>query len=187
MAATVSTMRDLGTPLPSFNLLDPRQGSHVSDEVLRSSRVSVVAFICNHCPFVVHLRKELAEFGRVCAESGVPMVAISSNDALRYPQDGPELMAQEAAEQGYPFPYLYDAEQTVARSFDAACTPDFFVYDSEAKLAYRGQFDASRPGNGVPVTGSDLRAAVIALLGGKRPSAEQRPSIGCSIKWKAAG
>lgn len=183
MAAT-STMKQLGSPLPSFSLPDTRNGEIITDAYLRGNGPAVVAFICNHCPFVVHIREGLVDFGRYCREAGVRFVAISSNDVSTHPQDGPEQMAAEAKRHGFTFPYLYDEAQTAARDFDAACTPDFFVYDSAGKLAYRGQFDASRPGNSVAVTGSDLRAAVASLLAGKAPSAEQKASIGCGIKWK---
>lgn len=190
MAATPSTMRSLGAPLPAFQLPDTRgwrggaSADLVGDDFLRGGGPAVVAFICNHCPFVVHIRAGLVEFGKYCSDAGVRFVAISSNDASTYPQDGPEPMAAEARRHGYTFPYLYDESQQVARAFDAACTPDFFVFDGEGKLAYRGQFDASRPSNQVPVTGADLRAAVDALLAGKAPNADQTPSIGCNIKWK---
>jgi peroxiredoxin len=177
-------MRQLGSPLPSFELSDTRNGEVISDAYLRGRGPSVVAFICNHCPFVVHIRAGLVEFGRYCQEAGVRFVAISSNDATTHPQDGPDQMAIEAKRHGYTFPYLYDESQSVARDFDAACTPDFFVFDSSGKLAYRGQFDASRPGNAVPVTGTDVRGAVSSLLAGKAPSSDQKPSIGCNIKWK---
>lgn len=184
MAATPSTMRQLGAPLPSFQLPDTRSGEIVSDAGLRGQGPLVVAFICNHCPFVVHIRSGLVEFGRYCQQVGVRFVAISSNDVSGYPQDGPGPMAEEARRHGFTFPYLYDETQDVARAFDAACTPDFFVFDAEGKLAYRGQFDSARPSNAVPVTGSDLRAAVDALLAGRAPSPDQKPSIGCNIKWK---
>jgi len=183
MAAT-SAMRQLGAALPTFELPDTRNGEMISDAYLRGRGPAVVAFICNHCPFVVHIRAELVEFGKYCQEAGVRFVSISSNDVTSHPQDGPEPMALEAKRHGFTFPYLYDEAQDVARAFDAACTPDFFVFDGQGKLAYRGQFDASRPGNAVPVTGTDLRAAVTALLAGKLPSAEQKPSVGCGIKWK---
>ncbi len=185
MAATPSTMRELGSPMPSFDLPEPRTGGRVSEALLRQGgKPGVVAFLCNHCPFVVHIREGLVRFGQWCRERDVPFVAISSNDAVAYPQDGPEKMKADAELYKYPFPYLYDETQQVARDFDAACTPDFFVFDAEGTLAYRGQFDAARPGNGVPVTGRDLMAAVEALLAGNRPAAEQRASIGCNIKWK---
>jgi peroxiredoxin len=178
-------MRSLGAPLPAFQLPDTRSsGEIITDAHLRGHGPSVVAFICNHCPFVVHIRSGLVEFGKYCQELGVPFVAISSNDVGTHPQDGPGPMAAEAKRHGFVFPYLYDESQDVARAFDAACTPDFFVFDAAGKLAYRGQFDGSRPSNQVPVTGADLRAAVDALRAGKVPSPDQKPSIGCSIKWK---
>jgi peroxiredoxin len=182
--ATSSTMRTLGTPLPSFQLPDTRTGEIISDAYLRGRGPAVVAFICNHCPFVVHIRSGLVEFARHCQEAGVRLVAISSNDVSTHPQDGPGPMAAEAQRHGFTFPYLYDETQDVARAFDAACTPDFFVFDASGKLAYRGQFDASRPNNKIPVTGADLKAAVDALLAGQAPSPDQTPSIGCGIKWK---
>jgi len=185
MARTPSTMLALGTPLPSFALPDVVSGRIVGDSAVRG-QVTVIAFICNHCPFVIHLKQDLAAFGRFCQSSGVRMLAISSNDVSSHPMDGPEAMAEDARKEGYVFPYLYDQTQDVARAFDAACTPDFFVFDAEGLLAYRGQFDSSRPGNGVPITGEDLYAAVRALLAGERPGPEQKPSIGCNIKWKAA-
>jgi hypothetical protein len=177
-------MRALGTELPSFRLPDVATQELISSTTL-AGRPSVIAFICNHCPFVKHIKPALADFGRYCRDNGVPMVAISSNDAESYPDDGPERMAEEVKTFGFVFPYLYDEDQSVARSFDAECTPEFFVFDAAAKLASRGQFDASRPNNGIPVTGDDLRAAVAALLEGRAPSADQKPSIGCNIKWKA--
>lgn len=183
MSATPSTMKRLGSALPAFELTDTRNGEPVSDAFLRG-RPAVVAFICNHCPFVVHIRAGLVEFGRDCEAKGVRLVAISSNDVSTHAADGPKHMTAEAARHGFPFPYLYDESQSVARDFDAACTPDFFVYDSQGKLAYRGQFDASRPGKPLPVTGADVRAAVDSLLAGKAPNSDQKPSIGCNIKWK---
>lgn len=183
--AVSSKMRELGSPLPSFRLPDPRTGELVTDAVLRGKPASVVAFICNHCPFVVHVRQGLIDIGRYFQQVGVPFVAISSNDIVTHPQDGPERMAEEAQRYGYPFRYLYDESQQVAREFDAACTPDFYVFDADARLAYRGQLDDSRPSNQIPVTGKDLKAAVDALLAGGRPSPEQKPSIGCGIKWKS--
>ncbi|HLV67119.1 MAG TPA: thioredoxin family protein [Polyangiaceae bacterium] len=183
MARTPSTMLPLGTPMPEFSLPDVVSGRTVTSTELQG-RPSVVIFICNHCPFVKHIRAELARFGTFCKERGVAMVAINANDATAYPEDAPEPMAREAREAGYVFPYLFDESQAVARAFQAACTPDLYIFDSEGKLAYRGQFDDSRPGNNVPVTGRDARAAVEALLAGGRPSAEQKPSIGCNIKWK---
>jgi peroxiredoxin len=176
-------MLPLGSPLPSFTLPDAASGRSVRSAEL-AGNPAVVIFICNHCPFVKHIREELARFGTECRQRGVGFVAISSNDASAYPEDSPEAMAREAREHGYAFPYLFDESQDVARAFQAACTPDLYIFDASGRLAYRGQFDASRPGNGVPVTGRDARAAVEALLTGARPSAEQVPSIGCNIKWK---
>ncbi len=183
MAATPSRMISLGTPMPSFELPDAVSGKSIASSSL-AGKPSVVIFICNHCPYVKHIRKGLAEFGRFCKERDVPMVAISANDAETYPEDGLEAMAAEAAYAGYAFPYLYDESQVVARAFDARCTPDLFIFDREGKLAYRGQFDDARPQSPVPVTGRDARAAVEALLAGQKPSSEQKASIGCSIKWK---
>ena len=183
MADTPSRMTALGTWMPTFELADTVTGKKVASPSL-VGKPSVVIFICNHCPFVKHIRKGLAGFGRFCVDRSVPMVAISSNDVETYPEDGPEAMAVEASRTGYVFPYLYDESQAVARAFDARCTPDLFIFDREGRLAYRGQFDDSRPQSQVPVTGSDARAAVEALLAGGKPDANQKASIGCSIKWK---
>jgi peroxiredoxin len=184
MAATPSRMVSLGTKMPRFSLPDTKSG-RVLDSSSFAGRPGVVIFICNHCPYVKHIRGGLAEFGRFCRDKKVPMVAISANDASRYPDDAPAAMAEEAKQAGYVFPYLYDESQAVAKAFDAQCTPDLYIFDTEGKLAYRGQFDAARPGNGLPVNGRDARAAVEALLAGGQPAVEQKPSIGCSIKWKA--
>lgn len=178
-------MRELGTRLPRFELPDVATGSKVSSDSLAGS-ILVVAFICNHCPFVVHLKSALSDFGRWCEGARVDMIAISSNDVASHPADAPEKMAEDARKFGYRFPYLYDESQEVARAFEATCTPDFFVFDRTGSLAYRGQFDGSRPGNDVPVTGDDLRAAVAALIAGEKPNPEQKPSIGCNIKWRGA-
>ncbi len=183
MAATPSSMLPLGTPLPRFELLDTVSGKRISSDSLAGS-VAVVAFICNHCPFVIHIKQALSRFGADCSSQGVKMVAISANDVSSHPMDGPEHMAEDAARHEYGFPYLYDETQEVARAFDARCTPEFYVFDRNGKLAYRGQFDASRPSNTVPVTGADVRAAVKALLEGGTPDPDQKPSVGCSIKWK---
>lgn len=182
MVKTASTMLPLGTRLPAFSL-PSTTGETVSDQSLGDTRGVLVMFICNHCPFVKHLRSALAEFGKECQELGVAVVGVSSNDVTGYPDDSPEKMKAEAKAAGYTFPYLYDADQSVAREFKAACTPDFYLFDGNRQLVYRGQFDASRPGNSKPVTGADLRAAVQAMLAGKSPLVEQRPSIGCNIKW----
>jgi peroxiredoxin len=178
-------MLALGTVLPAFSLPDTVSGRAVSSATLEG-KPSVVFFICNHCPFVKHIRAGISDFGRFCQERGVAIVAISSNDAQNYPADSPEAMAIEAKDAGYVFPYLYDESQAVARAFDAACTPDLYIFDAQGKLAYRGQFDGARPANDVPVTGRDARAAIEALLAGHAPNADQIPSIGCNIKWKIA-
>ncbi|MEO6599480.1 MAG: thioredoxin family protein [Polyangiaceae bacterium] len=183
MARTPSRMLALGTELPEFSLPDAVSGQLVSSATL-AGKPAVVFFVCNHCPFVKHIRSGIAEFGRYCRDLGVGIVAISSNDAVAYPADAPPAMAIEAKDAGYVFPYLYDESQAVARAFDAACTPDLYIFDGRGKLAYRGQFDASRPGNEEAVTGRDARAAVEALLAGKAPPSDQIPSIGCNIKWK---
>ena len=185
MAATESRMLELGTVLPTFSLLDTTTAEVFTCDALRGAPAAVVAFICNHCPFVKHIRAGLADFGRYCQQRGVKMVAVCSNDVTTHPDDAPQRMAEEARRVGYVFPYLYDQTQAVAKAFQAACTPEFYVFDSEGKLAYRGQFDDSRPSNNRPVTGSDVRAAVDALLAGNRPSPQQKPSIGCNIKWQA--
>jgi peroxiredoxin len=183
MAAS-STMLELGTPLPAFSLPDATSGKPVSSDTLRGS-IAVVAFICNHCPYVKYIQSALATFARDYAAKGVKLVGISSNDAVRYPDDAPERMAEEAQRAGYAFPYLFDDEQEVARTFRAACTPEFYVFDAQSKLAYRGRFDEATPNSGVKPTGKELRAAVEALLAGQAPSPNQVPSIGCGIKWKS--
>lgn len=183
MAETPSTMLALGTAAPRFALPDPA-GKTVSIDDFRHAPALVVLFICNHCPFVKHIRSALAAFGRDYQARGVAVVAINSNDVKEYPEDSPPKMAAEARAAGYTFPYLYDATQDVAKAYHAACTPDFYLFDRDRKLVYRGQFDDSRPGNGRPVTGADLRAATDAVLAGAAPSAQQKPSIGCNIKWK---
>lgn len=177
-------MLPLGTAAPDFRLPDVATGRTVARDDLRDAPALLVMFICNHCPFVHHVRDELVGLGRDYAERGVATVAVNANDAERYPQDGPDAMRREAETHGFPFPYLFDEEQTVARAFRAACTPDFFLFDGERRLAYRGQLDGSRPGNDVPVTGGDLRAALERVLAGEPAPEEQIPSIGCSIKWK---
>ena len=184
MARTPSTMLPLGTTAPDFQLPDPATNRTHNLIDFRGDRGLVVAFICNHCPFVKHIADPLAEFARYCAQQGVAMVAINSNDADNYPDDAPEKMAEEKRARGYPFPYLHDADQTVATAYEAACTPDFYLFDGELKLVYRGQFDDSRPGNDQPVTGKDLRGAVDALLAGQAIPEPQRPSLGCNIKWR---
>jgi peroxiredoxin len=185
MAATESTMLELGTPAPAFRLPD-LHGKVTVLEDFQQARGLVVAFICAHCPFVKHVRGEFARFAREYQPKGIAVVAINSNDTQAYPQDGPQGMAEEARSAGYTFPYLLDETQSVAKAYQAACTPDFFLFDGRRKLVYRGQFDDSRPGRGTP-TGADLRSACDALLAGSPVSTQQRPSIGCNIKWKKAG
>lgn len=183
MAAKQSTMLALGTAAPEFSLPDFNGQQHDLAE-FKTAKGLVVAFICSHCPFVKHVRGQFAAFAREYQAKGLAVVAIASNDLEAYPQDGPAGMKDEAQTVGYSFPYLLDATQAVAQAYHAACTPDFFLFDAKQRLVYRGQFDASRPTNGVPVTGKDLRAACDALLAGTSVAAEQLPSIGCNIKWK---
>jgi peroxiredoxin len=183
MALTPSTMLPLGTPAPDFRLPDT-DGKLASLDDFRDAPALLVGFICNHCPYVKHIRHELASLAKEYQQKGVAVVGINSNDAENYPDDSPEMMAREKAEVGYTFPYLYDETQGVARAYQAACTPDFYVFDGGRKLVYRGQLDASRPGNPVPVTGKDLRAALDAVLAGRPVGDDQRPSMGCNIKWK---
>ena len=183
MVSVPSTMLALGTTAPDFTLPDT-DGRIVSRADFRDAPALLVMFICNHCPYVKHVQHELARIGRDYGPRGAALVAISSNDAAAYPADGPALMRDEKARAGYPFPYLYDETQEVAKAYRAACTPDFFLFDGGGLLAYRGQLDDSRPKNAEPVTGRDLRAALDAVLAGRPLSSEQRPSIGCNIKWR---
>ncbi len=183
MVQTPSTMVALGTVAPPFRLRDP-QGKWVSLDDFRGTPGLLVIFLCNHCPFVKHVRVELARTCRAYQDRGIAVVGINSNDIVAHPEDAPELMAKEAEEVGYTFPYLFDETQEVAKAYRAACTPDFFLFDRERRLAYRGQLDASRPSNGKPVTAADLRAAMDALLAGRPIPEPQVPSIGCNIKWK---
>jgi peroxiredoxin len=183
MAETPSTMAPLGMLAPDFRLPDTN-GKLVSLSDFAKAPGLLVVFMCNHCPFVKHIRAGLAEFARDYQPRGLAMVGINSNDVASYPEDSPAKMAEEVKTAGYTFSYLYDEAQTVARAYRAACTPDFFLYDRDRKLVYRGQFDDSRPSNGRPVTGADLRAAADAVLAGRPVSEEQKPSIGCNIKWK---
>jgi len=184
MVKTASTMLELGTSAPDFSLPNV-DGNTVSLADFKDSKALLVAFVCNHCPFVIHLREEFVKFAKEYQAKGVAVVAISSNDVENYPQDSPEKMKEEAAEQGFTYPYLYDADQSVAQVYKAACTPDLYLFDGDQKLVYRGQFDSSRPGNGIPVTGEDLRAACDAVLAGDAIPEPQKPSIGCNIKWIA--
>lgn len=182
MPETPSTMLELGTALPSFALPD-FDGRSVSDADFVGAKALLVAFICNHCPFVRHIRQEFARYAKEYEAKGLKVVAIASNDTTEFPEDGPEGMRQEATEVGYTFPYLFDEKQAVAKAFRAACTPDFFLFDGNRRLVYRGQFDGSRKSNTVPVTGVDLRAATDAALAGQPVTTSQRPSLGCNIKW----
>jgi peroxiredoxin len=183
MALTPSTMLGLGTTAPDFRLPDTG-GKMVALGDFKSAPALAVLFICNHCPYVKHIQAGLAQFARDAQTRAAAVVAISSNDAQNYPADSPAKMAQESKMAGYTFPYLYDESQAAAKDYQAACTPDIFLFDAARKLVYRGQFDDSRPGNGVPVTGKDLRAALEATLAGKPAPARQVPSMGCNIKWK---
>jgi thiol-disulfide isomerase/thioredoxin len=183
MTATPSTMLELGTSIPEFQLPDFK-GVMVSSDGFRDAPALLVAFLCPHCPFVRHIRPAFARFAREYQAKGLAIAAINSNDTTAFPMDGPEGMKTEAEAVGYAFPYLFDEEQAVAKLFRAACTPDLFLFDRSGKLVYRGQFDSSRPGNHVLVTGADLRLAADAVLAGLNPPAEQKPSIGCNIKWK---
>lgn len=183
MALTPSTMVPLGTAAPEFSLPDP-SGTIVSLNDFQGSKAYLIAFICNHCPYVKHVRKELAAIGRDYQAKGVTVIAINSNDVANYPDDSPAKMKEEVQIAGYTFPYLYDETQDVAKAYKAACTPDFYVYDGDKKLVYRGQMDDSRPGSNAPVTAEDLRAALDAVLSGTAASIEQKPSVGCNIKWK---
>ena len=185
MALTESTMLELGTTAPDFALTDVVTGKLVRRDDFRGNQALLVMFICTHCPYVKHIEKELAALGKDYAGKSLGIVAISSNDVTTHPADSPAGMKQQAQTMGFVFPYLYDESQAVAHAYKAACTPDFFLFDSSMKLVYRGEFDRSRPGNGVAITGEDLRAAIDAALAGKPPLEDQRPSIGCNIKWKA--
>lgn len=182
MARTPSTMLPLGTKAPDFSLVNV-DGQTVTLDDLKGSPALLVMFICNHCPFVKHVANQLTQLGHDYMPRGVAIVAINSNDVANYPADSPEQMVAEADERGYPFPYLYDETQEVAKAYRAACTPDFFLFDGNQELVYRGQLDSSRPESGIPVTGADLRAALDAVLAGKKPATDQRASIGCNIKW----
>ncbi len=185
MALTPSTMLPLGTKAPDFNLTNAADGKQVSLADFAAAPALLVVFMCNHCPFVKHVAAGLASLAKEYQAKGVAVVGINSNDAAKYPDDSPEKMKQEAAARGYTFPYLFDETQAVAKAYRAACTPDFYVFDKHQQLVYRGQMDSSRPDSGVAVTGQDLRAALDAVLAGRKPVEDQKPSIGCNIKWKA--
>ena len=184
MARTPSTMLPLGTQAPDFSLVNV-DGRTVSLADFKGAPALLVVFMCNHCPFVKHISEGLAAFAREYQPRGLAIVGINSNDVTTHPDDSPAMMREEVKRAGYVFPYLYDESQKVAQAYHAACTPDWFLFDKAHKLVYRGQFDDSRPGNGVPVTGRDMRAAADAALAGKTPGSDQKPSIGCNIKWKA--
>jgi peroxiredoxin len=183
MVKTASTMLPLGVKAPNFSLPDT-QGSLISLPYFVDATALLVVFLCNHCPYVKHVAAGLAELARDYQRRGVAVVGINSNDADAFPDDSPAKMVEEVKNRGYTFPYLYDATQEVAKAYHAACTPDFFVFDRKRQLVYRGQMDSSRPGSDVPVTGEDLRAALDAVLAGQPVSANQKPSLGCNIKWK---
>jgi len=184
MSLKNSTMLPLGTTLPTFELPDVISGNRFSSTKFSGKQGILVMFICRHCPYVIHVQNELARLGKEYEENGLGIVAISSNDADNYPDDRPEELKAMAHELGFTFPYCYDEGQEVAKAFTAACTPDFFLFNANQQLVYRGQLDESRPGNGKPVTGKDLREAIDAVLAGQSVSQEQRPSAGCNIKWK---
>ncbi len=183
MAMTPSNMLPLGTAAPNFRLRDTVTEKMMSLDELKGKRGTVIMFICNHCPFVIHVNSTLVNLAESYQKKGVKFIAISSNDIVNYPQDAPHLMKIKATEEGYPFPYLYDETQEIARAYDAACTPDFYLFDDTLILTYRGQLDDSRPGNGLSPNGSDLQGAMDALLNGEQNIAVQKPSIGCNIKW----
>ncbi len=184
MARTPSTMIDLGTEAPDFCLPESATGKAVCRDDFKGKKGLLVMFISNHCPYVKHIADELARFGREYQEKGLGIVAINANDVANYPDDSPEKMVEEVRARGYTFPYLFDESQEVAKAYQAACTPDFFLFDGDFKLVYRGQFDDARPRNDEPVTGKDLRAAADALLAGEPIPEDQKPSLGCNIKWK---
>lgn len=184
MALTQSNPLPLGTKAPNFTLPDVISGRTVSLEELKSDKGTVVMFICNHCPYVLHILDELVRTADEYQKRGISFIAINSNDVTQYPEDSPEKMKEMAHKKSFPFPYLFDEDQSVAKSYSAACTPDIYVFDGDLKLVYHGQFDDSRYGNDIPVTGKDLRSALDALLSGKEIPSDQKPSMGCNIKWK---
>lgn len=186
MSLTPSNMLPIGTESPKFELWDSVSNSTKTLNKLKGSHGTLVLFICNHCPFVIHINEALVTLANDLQNKGIGMVAISSNDVENYPQDGPEQMQKHAEKLGYPFPYLYDETQSVAKAYDAACTPDLFLFDADLKLVYRGQLDDSRPGNGLPIDGADLLHAVQCLIETKANTHPQKPSIGCNIKWKTS-
>ena len=184
MARTPSTMVSLGTKAPDFLLPDTISGKQLSLVNIKGETATMIMFICNHCPFVKHVNAELVKLGNDYKIKGIGFVAINSNDVINQPEDSPGLMTQVAKQLKYPFPYLYDESQEIAKAYDAACTPDFFIYDKNLRLVYRGQLDDSRPGNEIPVTGNDIRHALACIINNEPVPQEQKPSIGCNIKWK---
>lgn len=186
MARTPSNMLPLGTKAPDFELMDTVSDKQLALKDVIGKKGTVIMFICNHCPFVIHVNPEISKLAKEYHRKGIGFVAISSNDVENYPQDAPHLMKEKAEEAAYSFAYLYDETQEVAKAYDAACTPDFYLFDADLNLVYRGQLDDSRPGNGIPLTGNDLRNALDALLTGDSIDANQKPSLGCNIKWKQA-
>ncbi|MEQ9592209.1 MAG: thioredoxin family protein [Cyclobacteriaceae bacterium] len=184
MSRTPSTMIPLGTTAPAFTLTNVVNGEATSLEEVKGKKGTLIMFICNHCPFVIHVNPEIVKLGQEYPKKGINLVAINSNDVSSYPEDSPEKMKEVASRLGYVFPYLYDETQDIAKAYDAACTPDFFLFDEDLKLVYRGQLDGARPGNEIPVTGKALRAAMDDLLSGREITSDQKPSLGCNIKWK---
>jgi len=184
MARTPSTMVTLGTKAPDLLLPDTVSGKQLSLKDVKGQTATMIMFICNHCPFVKHINEELVRLANDYKNKGIGFVAISSNNVINHPDDSPGLMTQVAKQLKYPFPYLYDESQVTAKAYDAACTPDFFIYDKDLQLVYRGQLDDSRPGNEIPVTGKDIRQALDCIINNEPVPQEQRPSIGCNIKWK---
>lgn len=184
MSRTPSNMLPLGTTAPEFSLMDTVSKKTVNLQALKGQKGTVIMFICNHCPFVKHVNPEIVKLAAAYQEKGIGFIAISSNDVENYPQDAPDLMKENAKQEGYLFPYLYDATQETAKAYKAACTPDFYLFDTDLELVYRGQLDDSRPGNGIPLTGNNLRNALDATLSGREIDPDQKPSIGCNIKWK---
>lgn len=184
MARTPSNTFEKGASAPDFTLFDTVSQKDVSLNDAKGEKGTVIMFICNHCPFVLHVNDELVKLAKDYQSKGIGFVAISSNDVVNYPQDGPELMTIQAKNVGYPFPYLYDETQEVAKAYDAACTPDLYIFDQDLKAVYHGQLDDSRPGNGIPVTGESMRAVLDAIVSGTEYTGPEKPSIGCNIKWK---
>jgi thiol-disulfide isomerase/thioredoxin len=184
MAMTPSTMLPLGTPAPDFILPDVVSEKTLGLKQLKSDKATLIMFICNHCPFVKHLQQELVKLAKAYQPKGIAFIAINSNDIDNYPEDAPDKMREVAAKEGYSFPYLFDDTQQVAKAYKAACTPDFYIFDKDLKCVYRGQLDDSRPGNNLPITGKDLRAALDNVLANQPVNPQQKPSMGCNIKWK---